>query len=165
MCRRCHCPHPNRRQTLALLAGAPLLAACKPQNEGPEDIRWGRETCAICGMIISDPHYAAEVRGGPDRHLSKFDDIGDAIIWLEEQDWKSDPTIEFWVRDYETGTKWLDARKIYYRSGMVTPMDYGFAAVEYPASDTVGFDEMKIAVIKQGLTLGCLNGPEYEGYR
>lgn len=63
MCR--NCSPLSRRQILALLAAAPLVSACKPQTEGPEDIRWGRETCEICGMIISEPHYAAEVRGGP----------------------------------------------------------------------------------------------------
>lgn len=164
MCHRCH--GPNRRQMIALLAAAPLLAACKPQTEGPEPIRWGRETCEICGMIISEPNFAAEVRGGPDRRLVKFDDIGDAVHWLEEQGWKDAADVEFWVMDYDSGMKgdaWLDARKAYYRAGVVSPMDYGFAAVAYPASDTIDFAAMRLAVLARGLTWRCHPGDETEG--
>lgn len=155
----CHHPFtPNRRQMLALLAAAPVLAACKPQKEGPEEVRWGRETCAICGMIISDPKFAAQVRGGPERKLLKFDDIGDAMHWLEEQPWKGDADIEFWVRDYDTGTRWLDARDVRYIGGVVSPMDYGYAAVEYSGPETLSFDEMRAKVLNIGLTSRCLPG-------
>ncbi len=159
-----HCPPlslsrgPSRRAMLALLAGAPLLAACKPQTEGPEPIRWGRETCEICGMIISEPQYAAEIRGGPDAKLVKFDDIGDAVHWLEGKEWKDDPALEFWVMDYDSGfagDQWLDAREAFFRAGVVSPMDYGFAAVKLPASDTMDFAAMRKAVLARGLTSRC----------
>jgi hypothetical protein len=159
MCRCTH--HPTRRAVLALLAAAPVLAACKQERAGPEEIRWGRETCEICGMIISDPHFAAEIRGGPDRRLAKFDDIGDALHWLAQQPWKDEAGIEIWVRDYETGTEWLDAWTVHYRSGTMSPMDYGYAAVKYPASDTVDFTTMQAAVLKRGLTWRC--GPDGVG--
>ena len=166
MCRRCH--GPSRRQMIALLAAAPLLAACKPQSEGPEPIRWGRETCEICGMIISEPQYASEIRGGPDRKLVKFDDIGDAVHWLEEQPWKDAPDVEFWVMDYDSGTKgdaWMDARQAYYRAGVVSPMDYGYAAVRHPASDTVDYAAMRTEVLKRGLTWRCVPGADGEGHQ
>jgi len=157
MCR--HCPNgPTRRQLLALLATAPLVAGCKPQSEGPEPIRWGRETCEICGMIISEPQFAAEVRGGPDRKLVKFDDLGDAVHWLDQQGWKDDSGVEFWVMDYASGFKgdaWIDARTAAYRAGVISPMDYGYAAVRFPASDTVDFATMRLAVLKRGLTSRC----------
>lgn len=153
MCR--NCGGPDRRQVLALLAALPLVAGCRPQTEGPEDIRWGRETCAMCGMIISDPHFAAEIRGGQDRELLKFDDIGDAVLYLQEQPWKDAPATEFWVRDYETGTQWLEARKVRYKGGVVSPMDYGFAALAQPSPDSISFDEMVKAVIAKGLASGC----------
>lgn len=139
-----------------MLAAAPLLGACKPQSEGPEDIRWGREVCEICGMIISDPFYASEVRGGPDRRLVKFDDIGDAVHWLEMQTWKADPDVEFWVMNVDTGTDWLDARSSYYRSGVVSPMDYGFAAIPAYEAGVVDFSTMKRAVLEKGLSSRCL---------
>ena len=153
----CGCSHkPNRRVVLSMLAAVPLVAACKPKKEGPEDIRWGRETCEICGMIISDPRYAAEVRGGPDKRLAKFDDIGDAVHWLDMQSWKEEPDVEFWVRDSNTGEDWLDARTSYYHSGTVSPMDYGYAAVPSAEPGAVRFDEMVKAVLSRGLSSRCL---------
>jgi len=151
----CRCRHHTRRDALALLAALPLVAACKPQTEGPEEIRWGRETCEICGMIISDPFFAAEVRGGEDRRLYKFDDIGDAVHWEKMQDWADGPA-EFWVRDHQTGTRWLDARAARYVTGLITPMDYGFGAIESNGPDTLSFDEMFQAALDMGLSSRCL---------
>lgn len=151
----CRCNH-DRRAVLGLLAAAPLLAACKEQTEGPEDIRWGRETCTICGMIISDARYAAEVRGGPNKKLLKFDDIGDAVHWLSVQDWKADPDVEFWVMDSNTGANWLDARTSYYIPDTISPMDYGYAAVPTHQAGTVSFEVMRAKVLLRGLATGCL---------
>lgn len=150
----------KRRDVLALMAMTPLVYACTPQSEGPEEIRWGRETCEICGMIISEAAYGTEIRGGPDRKLVKFDDIGDAVHWLERQAWKDNSDIEFWVMNSENGTEWLDARMVSYRTGVVSPMDYGFAAVKQPEPGTVLFSEMKKAVLARGLTSRCLPGEE-----
>lgn len=147
---------PNRRAMIALLAATPFVAACKPQSEGPEEVRWGRETCIICGMIISDPRFGAEVRGGPERELVKFDDIGDGLHWLSMQSWAEEPDVEIWVRDYETGTRWLDAREARYVTGVVSPMDYGFGAVEYSGADTVSFADMRAEVFRIGLTSRCV---------
>jgi nitrous oxide reductase accessory protein NosL len=154
MCR--HHPHLHRRAALALLAGAPFLAACKAEAKGPEDIRWNRETCEICGMIISDPAYAAEVRGGPDMRLAKFDDIGDAVHWLELQPWKAEPAVEFWVRNADTAADWMDARTSYYRGGVVSPMDYGYAAIPGWEPGAVDFAAMVAAVLEKGLSSRCL---------
>lgn len=153
----CRCSHNHsRRAVLAMLVATPVVAACKPKKEGPEPIRWGRETCEICGMIISDPRYGTEIRGGADRKLYKFDDIGDAVHWLDMQDWKSDPDIEFWVMDSNNGEDWLDARTAYYHPDTVSPMDYGFAAVPSAEAGTVRFDEMVDAVMRRGLSSRCL---------
>lgn len=152
----CRCHHPSRRTVLGLLAAAPLVAACKKQTTGPEDIRYGRETCEICGMIISDPRYAAEVRGGPDRRLAKFDDIGDALHWWQQQDWKDDGDVELWVMDSNTGADWLNAREVFYHSGTISPMDYGYAAVANFEPGTVQFPEMFKAVMDRGLSSRCL---------
>lgn len=148
---------PNRRAVIALFAATPFLAACKPVNEGPVEVRWGRETCEICGMIISDPRFGAEVRGGPDKALVKFDDIGDALHWWREQPWCEEPDVEIWVRDYDTGKRWIDARAARYVAGVVSPMDYGFGAVERDGPDTVSFEDMYAEVVKIGLTSRCMH--------
>ncbi len=110
-----------------------LLAGCGGEPDtGPGKVRWDRETCVRCGMAVSDPKYSAQVRA-PRQHgkrpLYKFDDIGCAIIWLDQQPWKDDPTVEIWVNDYHDG-KWLDARKAWYVPGKITPMGYGLGATD-----------------------------------
>lgn len=156
----CRCTH-SRRSVLGLLVAAPLLAGCKEQTEGPEDIRWGRETCTICGMIISDARYAAEVRGGADKRLYKFDDVGDAVHWLSVQDWKAEPGVEFWVMDSNNGTDWLDARTSYYIPDTISPMAYGYAAVPTHEAGTVTFEVMRASVLLRGLATGCLPPEEW----
>ncbi|MCP3969168.1 MAG: hypothetical protein GY717_02375 [Rhodobacteraceae bacterium] len=160
MC-RCAQRH-SRRTVLTLLAATATLAGCKPQTEGPEPIRWGRETCEICGMIISDARYAAEVRGGPEKRLAKFDDIGDAVHWLNHQSWKSEPDVEFWVMDSNTGKDWLDARRSFYHPDTLSPMDYGYAAVATREPGTVTFEVMKAAVMLKGLSSRCLPVEEWK---
>ena len=151
-----------RRGFLALLGAAALLAACKEQTEGPEDIHWGRETCAICGMIISDARFAAEVRGGPDRALIKFDDVGDAVHWLSVQPWKNEENVEFWVMDSNTGADWLEARNVFYHTDAVSPMDYGYRAVPTQEPGAVSFEVMRAGVILHGLSSGCLPVEEWK---
>ena len=159
MCHDC-----NRRRALVLLAALPLaVAGCRKQNEGPEEIHYAREVCAMCGMIISDPRYAAEIRGGPDRALVKFDDIGDAVNWLDMQSWRNDPAIEFWVMDSDTGTEWLDARTAFYMPGTVSPMDYGFAAVKQKTDKTVDFAAMSKTALARGMAGRC--APEEDGHQ
>ncbi|WP_316300896.1 hypothetical protein [Aliisedimentitalea sp. MJ-SS2] len=139
-----------------MLVATPVVSACKPQTEGPEPIRWGRETCEICGMIISDARYGAEVRGGPDKRLAKFDDIGDALHWLRLQEWKNEPDVEIWVMDSNNGKDWLDARAAFYHPDTISPMDYGYAAVPMREPGTVSFETMQTAVILMGLSHRCL---------
>lgn len=116
---------------LLLAAIVLLLVSCSSKEEtGPVDIRWDRESCARCAMSISDHNYAAEIRGGPagkKTSVYKFDDIGCAVLWLEDKPWKNDPRTEIWVTDYHNGN-WLDARKASYVQGQVTPMGYGLGA-------------------------------------
>ncbi len=131
------------------------LSACQKQTTGPEPIKYGRDMCEICRMIISDPMYAAEVRGGPKRKLYKFDDLGDAIHWLETRSWKDEPETEIWVMNSETAKDWLDAKKAYYVAGALTPMDYGIAAIKDNRDGAFGFEKMRELMIAQGLSARC----------
>ncbi len=142
------------------------LTGCGEEDSGPVPIRYGRETFEICSMIISDPRFAAEIRGGPGRRIHKFDDIGDAINWLEKQPWKDAPETEIWVRDVTTGKTWLDARKAHYLTGQVSPMDYGFGAVADARPGTVSFAEMRKRVLKRGLSSRCPapNATDHSGH-
>ena len=79
-----------RRHFLALSGGLLLapLAGCGKQGHWPEgmaEIKWDRDTCARCNMVISDPRFAAEMRGGEKGAVFKFDDIGCLVFWLRDK--------------------------------------------------------------------------------
>ncbi len=133
-----------------------FLGGCWGEPEtGPVDIKYGRETGEYCGMIISDPRFAAEIRKAKGEKIYKFDDIGDAVHWLNIASWKETSETEIWVRDMTTGKKWLDARSARYLAGQQSPMAYGFGAFEGEKIGAVSFEEMRKSVIARGSTSRC----------
>jgi len=131
---------------LALSPLALALAACGRESALPDgmvEIKWDRDTCTRCTMVISDRRFAAEIRGGPKGELFKFDDIGCALCWLKAQKWGGEAAARIWVADSTAGgTRWLDARQAQFVDGHASPMGYGFAALAQSQSGSVGFDEM-----------------------
>lgn len=119
-----------------------LLSACGQQDEtGPVEVRWDKESCARCAMAVSDHNFAAQVRGaesGKRTQVYKFDDIGCAVIWLDQQSWKDDPRTEVWVADYRDGN-WIEARMASYVTDKITPMGYGLGAQAEAADGGLDF--------------------------
>jgi nitrous oxide reductase accessory protein NosL len=153
----------NRRGFLAdaLAAGfaltplAALLAACGHGNlpEGMVEIKWDRDTCTRCRMVLSDRRFAAQLRGGPQDASFKFDDIGCAAIWLAAQPWGRDPATRIWVADVASrgdSVRWLDARRAQYVGGKSSPMGYDFGAVALAQPGSVDFDTMREHVMAKG---------------
>jgi len=119
-------------QSVTALALSPIfLTACsKEPDEGPAEVRWDRETCERCLMAIGDRNFAAQLRGaapGETPKVHKFDDLGCAVIWLDQQSWKDNPEVEIWVNDYQNG-EWIDARQAFYVINQLSPMNYGLGA-------------------------------------
>jgi copper chaperone NosL len=123
-----------------------LLAACDNQS-GPVEIKYDRDACEMCGMIISSPRYATEVRLASDGKAHKFDDIGDALNWLEKECKGLAQAKEIWVMDSGDGKTWLDARQAFFRRG-ASPMNYNFAAVASPGEGAVDFAAMRAQALK-----------------
>ncbi len=165
----CTCATLSRRRLLGLLPGlaaaaalAGPLGACGSSSAGPEPVRWGQENCAYCGMIIDDPHFAAELRDGPGGKLWKFDDIGCAAMFLSQRKWAADPHAEFWAGDSEHGT-WLDGRQAWFIGGEKTPMNYGFGAVATMRPGALTFTEFRQAVATKGSTSRCNHATNNQG--
>lgn len=134
------------------LVTSPFIAACsRDSGHGPGKVHWDRDTCKRCTMSVSDRHYAAQIRGGPKREVFKFDDIGCALFWLQEQKipWTEAAETEIWVNDFRSG-EWLDARKAHYLPGKTTPMAYGFGALEKPEAGSVDFATMRADILARG---------------
>jgi nitrous oxide reductase accessory protein NosL len=135
--------------TALILCFAAAVSGCKKEAAtGPVEIKFDRDACGRCGMVISDKGYAVEVRGGPDHKIHKFDDFGCAMHWLEGQPWAKDATTEIWVADVKSG-EWMDGRKSRFVSGKSTPMNYGYAATKESGAETVGMDEAKEKVMSR----------------
>ena len=126
-----------------------LLAACdKAPQTGPVDVRFDRDTCTHCRMVLSDPRFAAEVRyfpAGKRSKVAKFDDVGCAVIWLEKQPFADDPKTEIWVADHRS-QQWIDARTATYVPMKTTPMEYGLGAQSDPAPNGVDFAQAKVKI-------------------
>ena len=70
---------------LLLTPLAAALTGCGNKGNWPDgmaEIKWDRDTCVRCSMVISDRRFAAELRGGPDNTVFKFDDPGCLAFWL-----------------------------------------------------------------------------------
>ncbi len=111
-----------RTARLALLALA--LGACtKDGSGGPVEVKFDRDNCAACTMVISDREFVTEVRT-PAGETKKFDDLGCAMGWLEKQPFANDPKVAIWVAG--PNGSWTDARTARFAAGKATPMGFGF---------------------------------------
>lgn len=120
-----------------------LLGGCGGDpGTGPVDVKWDRDSCARCNMVLSDRQHAAQVRyrPGEDRAgvVRKFDDLGCAVLWLDQQPWRNDNGVEIWVRDRHSGA-WIDARTAHFLPGQLTPMQYGLGAQSGTSGGTLDF--------------------------
>jgi copper chaperone NosL len=95
----------------------------------PPEIHYGQDLCEFCGMIISDPRYAAGyLTSDGEDHI--FDDIGNmAVSHLQKQD----EVRAFFVHDYGD-QRWIRAETAHYvlSPKLVTPMLHGLAAFDTP---------------------------------
>jgi nitrous oxide reductase accessory protein NosL len=99
----------------------------KSADNGAVKMHWDRDMCERCKMAVSERKFAVQVIN-PDTHkVYKFDDIGCAVLWFDEEHipWKDRAKI--WITDAKTG-EWIDARTAKYTDDSITPMAYGFAA-------------------------------------
>lgn len=128
------------------LAAVLLGAACvEKDGGGPVEVKFDRDTCSGCSMVISDRHFAAEVRGGPRNAVAKFDDVGCAIRWLSKQSWANEPGTRVWVARHADGA-WVDAKTARYVAGKTSPMGFNFGAVD-PSGEGVDFETLKEQVL------------------
>jgi copper chaperone NosL len=145
----------DRRQFLAagfmLTPLAAALTACGKDEgwpEGMQAIKWDRDTCVVCNMVISDRRFAGEMRGGPKNTLFKFDDPGCIALWLNDKattfPWIREATTQIWVADSNVRgneMRWLDAKTAQY-AAKFSPMGYNFGAVAHPQAGAVDFPTM-----------------------
>jgi nitrous oxide reductase accessory protein NosL len=140
---------------LAATPLAALLASCGrgAPASGPVPVTLGRDQCTRCQMVLSDPRFVAEVRGGPGAALHKFDDIGCAATWLATQGWGAEAATRIWVAALGSragAIEWLDARRAFYLPGYGSPMGYNYGATATAAPGSVDFATLQHAALTRG---------------
>ncbi len=135
----------TRNRCFALCLGLLWISCGRGPETGPVDVHWDRDTCERCNMTISDRHFATQLRDetGPAAH--HFDDLGCALLRLDERVGEDGQAAEIWVRD-RSGERWLDGRSARYVEAESTPMNYGFAATDEAVEASLGLDEVRLRV-------------------
>jgi hypothetical protein len=75
---------------------------------------------------------------GSRSRVHSFDDIGCAVLWLQQQPWRDQAGVEVWVSDYRDGA-WIEAHSAHYVRGRITPMQYGLGARSDPVAGALDF--------------------------
>jgi nitrous oxide reductase accessory protein NosL len=101
-----------------------LVTACAGSGDGPPEIVVDRSACSHCGMLISEPLYAAasQTAGAAPK---VFDDLG----CLRNAARSDSADLRIWVHDAVDG-QWIDgaAATFVSSSGIRTPMGGGLLA-------------------------------------
>jgi hypothetical protein len=103
-----------------ILSLVALLAGCNADNTALEPV-WGKQPCAHCHMLLSDPSNAGQLVTIAGERLY-FDDVGCLVEQLLDE---PGTVARAWVRD--AGGHWVHASSARYERGLETPMGYGFA--------------------------------------
>jgi len=145
--------------SLMLTPLAAALSACSKSNwpEGMVEIKWDRDTCTRCSMVISDRRFACQLRGGPDNTVLKFDDPGCLAFWLKDKadkyPWMGKAATQLWIADFNSKSReemiWLDPKRAQFITRS-SPMGYNFAAVSMPMPGSLDFTDMRQQVLAKG---------------
>lgn len=116
-------------KTILLLAAAlcAMLIGCQSAidlKKAP-DIIYGQDLCVECGMMISEPGFAAAYVT-KDGTIRRFDDIGGMVTYHAKT---AENVAVFWVHDFDT-EDWIWATKAQFvvSGELTTPMAHGVIA-------------------------------------
>jgi len=111
----------------------------------PLEFKKNSVICPKCNMPLESKKYTAQVIT-KDNKTHFFDDIGCMILWLKENNIKSN-SAKIWVYSLDS-KRYIDALSAYYSIKDKTPMNYGFGAYEKQKDGFIGFEEMKIKMLR-----------------
>lgn len=145
---------------LSVLLFALLLSACSAPK--PAVLVVGGDTCAFCGMVVSDPRFAAQVVTDTGKTYM-FDAIECFVAFLAEESVPTDQVHSTWVANFDQPDQWLAAGDAYYlqAASLHSPMGANLlafrtqAALDAVKSDVGGmqrrYADLPALVIESGL--------------
>ncbi len=158
-----------RSNVIPLLVLAGASAGCgRESGIAPPEIRYGQDTCAVCGMIISDERFAAGLVTGtaPRYQALAFDDLGCLLGY--ERDTPDAPVAARYVRDFQA-PQWRAAETAFYVHGpaLHSPMAFNLAASADAAGAAAlaaarGGDVLDYASVRRRFEAGDLARPNGE---
>lgn len=109
----------------AIIALALIVSGCATKASGPPDIAVDRTVCSHCGMLVSEPAYAAAFQPH-DSEPRVFDDIGCLLDAMRRE---PVAPVHVWFQDADGGG-WLTAgNAVFVASSRIrTPMSGGLLA-------------------------------------
>lgn len=123
--------------------------ACGVKADGPPGIVVDRTPCAHCGMLVSEPAFAAAYRrDGSDARI--FDDVGCLLNAISGE--ANPERVRFWFHDAATAV-WIDRTEaVFVRSARLrTPMSGGIVAYRGRAAAERGASQ------HEGVIVGALD--------
>lgn len=104
----------------------------KAGGDRPPVIRYAKDRCTQCGMIISEELFASALVK-TNGETAKFDDVGCMIRFRARLNPKEERSVL--VHDYESGA-WIEAQtaKLVHAREIVSPMGYSLAAFSNASS-------------------------------
>jgi len=145
----------------SLLVG--LLTACGESGDGPAPVAWDRQACARCRMLVSDPHYAAQLHAASGT-IYHFDDPGCLLLHRAEH-----PEIRVratWFHHVRED-RWVKGERVaFVPVDEPTPMAYGLGAVERSEAPADALDpEAALEIVRRREAERQGPGGEGEGHR
>jgi hypothetical protein len=129
------------------------IAACRPAP-GPRPIVYDREPCAHCRMLISDPHFAAQLEAA-DGTVTSFDDPGCLLAFLGSRR----PDVRALWFHHVREDRWLPGEQVAFEPAEHTPMGYGLAAVEAGTTGALSLAEARRRVEAHPRDVAPRGGP------
>jgi hypothetical protein len=96
-------------------------------------------------MLVSDPHFAAQLLSVTGDHLY-FDDVGCMATFSLEHQLAANPS---WVR--ASNGRWVSTALARFDQGAKTPMDYGFV---FSPNGNLAWKDVQDAVVQGRVTAG-----------
>jgi copper chaperone NosL len=116
----------NRRAAAIVTMSLAANLACGVNADGPPAIEVDRTPCAHCGMLVSEPLFAAAYKV-PGAHARIFDDIA-CLVKSAKREGDAD-ALRFWFHDAATGYWIPGANASFVKSARLrTPMSGGLVA-------------------------------------
>jgi copper chaperone NosL len=118
---------------IALLVLVLALGAACGRSEGPVPVVFDRTPCAHCGMLVSDPRFAAQLHTA-DGEVLDFDDPGCLFAWRAAHPGEPHGVWYHHVRE----DRWLGEAEVAFIAVDESPMGFGIGAVELGAAGAFG---------------------------